>query len=75
MKQEDIMSKWLKKSMSTYLAKYLKINGEVSKDKWQSMFRYFAKYLKTMSFPDFTRHFFSSLAETLDSVVKAIRKH
>ena len=28
-----------------------------------------------LSFPDFTRHFLSSLAETLDSVVKAIRKH
>ena len=26
---------------------YLKINGKVSKDKWQSMFRYFAKYLRT----------------------------
>ena len=35
------VSKWLKKSMSTYLAKYLKINGEVSKDKWQRMSTYF----------------------------------
>ena len=57
------------------MAKYLKINGEVSKDKWRSMFRYFAKQEDNLSFPDFTRHFFSSLAETLDSVVKAIRKH
>ena len=26
---------------------YVDINGNVSKDKWQSMFRYFAKYLRT----------------------------
>ena len=25
--------------------KYVNINGKVSKDKWQSMFRYFAKYV------------------------------
>ena len=29
------------------MAKYLKINGKVSKDKWQSMFRYLARYVKT----------------------------
>ena len=28
--------------------KYVNINGKVSKDKWQSMFRYFVKYVKTM---------------------------
>ena len=32
------------------MAKYLKINGKVSKDKWQSMFRYFAKYVKSPLF-------------------------
>ena len=31
---------------------YLKINGKVSKDKWQSMFRHLARYVKTLSFPD-----------------------
>ena len=28
--------------------KYVNINGKVSKDKWQSMFRYLAKYVKTL---------------------------
>ena len=34
-------------STSTYKhpKKYVNINGKVSKDKWQSMFRYFAKYV------------------------------
>ena len=32
----------------TPLKKYVNINGKVSKDKWQSMFRYFAKYVKTL---------------------------
>ena len=31
----------------TPLKKYVNINGKVSKDKWQSMFRYLAKYVKT----------------------------
>ena len=30
------------------MAKYLKINGKVSKDKWQSMFRYLAKYVNIL---------------------------
>ena len=29
---------------------YLKINGKVSKDKWQSMFRHLARYVKTCLF-------------------------
>ena len=32
------------------MAKYLKINGKVSKDKWQSMFRYLAKYVNILFF-------------------------
>ena len=43
------------------------------------MFRYFAKYVKTLfsgfwplSFPDFTRHFFPSLTETIDSFAKCV---
>ena len=31
----------------TPLKKYVNINGKVSKDKWQSMFRYFARYVDT----------------------------
>ena len=33
------------------------------------------KYQPPMSFPDFTRHFFSLLAETVDSVTRAILIH
>ena len=34
--------------LKTPSKKYLNINGKVSKDKWQSMFRYLAKYVKTL---------------------------
>ena len=37
-------------SSKVSIAKYLKINAKVSKDKWQSMFRYFVKYVKTFFF-------------------------
>ena len=31
--------------MELGMKKYVNINGKVSKDKWQSMFRYFVKYV------------------------------
>ena len=31
--------------LKTASKKYVDINGNVSKDKWQSMFRYLAKYV------------------------------
>ena len=34
--------------LKTPSKKYVDINGKVSKDKWQSMFRYLAKYVKTL---------------------------
>ena len=34
--------------LKTASKKYVDINGKVSKDKWQSMFRYLAKYVKTL---------------------------
>ena len=37
--------------------KYVNINGKVSKDKWQSMFRYFVKYVETF----FYRYFSDSI--------------
>ena len=40
---------WLvEDSSKTPPKKYLKINGKVSKDKWQSMFRYLAKYVNIL---------------------------
>ena len=58
-----------------YFAKYLNILCHLSLDTLPFMSTYFWGGFYGLSFPDFTRHFFSSLAETLDSVVKAIRKH
>ena len=58
--------------MLTVRKKYVDINGNVSKDKLQSMFRYFVYGEIIVSFPDFTRHFSSSLAETVDSVETAV---
>ena len=31
--------------------KYVNINGKVSKDKWQSMFRYFVEYVENYCCP------------------------
>ena len=34
--------------------KYVNINGKVSKDKWQSMFRYLARYVDIPKTQDFS---------------------
>ena len=63
----------------TCLSGDVNITTQVCKHKCRFIFTYFAIYvyilyerLLIMSFPDFTRHFFLSLTETVDSFAKGI---
>ena len=54
------------------MAKYLNINRQVCLDTWQGMLRPSESLISSMSFPDFTRHLFLSLTETVDNLAKGI---
>ena len=58
--------------LKTASKKYVDINGKVSKDKWQSMFRYLAKYVKTL-FSGFVSGHFRPVSKELNEILFFIK--